>query len=1137
MRRYFSICLWILSFLLLSISFPLLAQDTTETPTATATVTTEVIPTVEVATTEPPVVEVTTTTLPSDTPVAEQTAESTEFLLPTAAITAEVTAEQTEAVIPTAIDTATEPAPLLPEPVLAPVLSEAFHTGDLSQWNVGTGWGLLAQEQGFALQVTNSDAPVVSNVAHYDDVAVEMLVQTQTGTLNLHLRQTETDGYTLFVNPNGQVDLYHGEQLLATTNVTPTLPDQWRHVRFSVMGDTLRVTIDAVEVIALRDTTPVLTAGAIFFNVTFPEQPGNSGQQFNTLLVDNIRFWIPESDAVLTPTLTASPTLWTTPSPTALPLPEDDQTFIVIQPEISETLLPGWFFIDVDWTWDSDVTYNAGGLRSQIYTYTNPPGATLHAIQMTFTPTSGSAWGTWGIGNAETSLMQWDQISDQFNGTVCGGDVIVAGTGTGGASGCVQNNITPLAVIQMYDTMRNPATEWTFSFLVRSSQGHNGSGRFSNVRLLYYGTPPDPTPTPTVTATPQFNVIVVDAPSGGELQSMQSVEGVGTASVDPRLTDNGICSINEAIYKANSLSGDGINPFPDCDPEENDENYGTNIIIVQVPSVLHVFTEPDQLDPIRGHVVIRTSPLASPATITRSNTSSDFRLFTVLENGILELDNIIVSNGRAVDGGGIWNAGTLTLSNSVVIDNYASVNGGGIYNAGNLTLENNSAVERNRSEGDGGGIYNAGTLTVQDSRIQRNIGVDGAGGGIFSTINQSVNVANSCIVFNTAREVGGIYSVTPSLTNVNNNWWGDVRGPSDWSRPDRVNDRDYFIGKGDEVSGGTLYNIGNWQSVPPNGLCIDYSALFFDNPDGVVGQPGLAGEVYVRARQILDREPTFEEIFAFVLYDAGWNLLDSGVEQTRLMEAVARVYYNQTFRSDFVKERCATRYSRAMEMQNQEQIAPLISNPSPNHTISNTLPFILCGLGVTEWYGEDIWADDHAYAFVDFIRSNSYSQEIQNAALLITSDAATRVAAGIDPFCSVWEQGDATVTAGRSKPCAFKWGNYSIFPQQAQNRMVNEYNQVSIDDTSDYSIYYTMDFYNVVGGVESGLQLRFIVNGQEVSSGFVDSHFFILNLDQWDVLTCGSTDNRRLWIVDANNDYPICSNSRPGNAVDVIANN
>jgi hypothetical protein len=224
MRPYFSICLWILSFLLLSIAFPLLAQDTTETPTAT--ITTEVIPTVEVATTEPPVVEVTTITLPSDTPVVEQTAASTEFLLPTAEITTEVTAEQTEAVIPTAIDTATEPAPLLPEPVLVPVLSEAFHTGDLSRWNVGTGWELVPQEQGFALQVTNNDAPVVSNVAAYDDVAVEMLVQTQTGTLHLHLRQTETDGYTLSVNPNGQVDLYHGELLLATTNVTPTLPDQ-----------------------------------------------------------------------------------------------------------------------------------------------------------------------------------------------------------------------------------------------------------------------------------------------------------------------------------------------------------------------------------------------------------------------------------------------------------------------------------------------------------------------------------------------------------------------------------------------------------------------------------------------------------------------------------------------------------------------------------------------------------------------------------------------------------------------------------------------------------------------------------------------------------------------------------------------
>lgn len=67
-------------------------------------------------------------------------------------------------------------------------------------------------------------------------------------------------------------------------------------------------------------------------------------------------------------------------------------------------------------------------------------------------------------------------------------------------------------------------------------------------------------------------------------------------------------------------------------------------------------------------------------------------------------------------GGGIYNAGKVTVSNSTLSGNsttYSGGEGGGIYNAGTLTvngctLSGNAAVE-------GGGIYNAGTLAVKHS--------------------------------------------------------------------------------------------------------------------------------------------------------------------------------------------------------------------------------------------------------------------------------------------------------------------------------------------------------------------------------------------------------------------------------------
>ncbi|MDQ7026706.1 MAG: hypothetical protein Q9P44_14255, partial [Anaerolineae bacterium] len=300
--------------------------------------------------------------MPTDTPASEPSAESTEIVLssatpiaesteivlPTIEITAEVTAsvestvevtaESTEIVLPTVINTATESAPLLLEPPLVAILSEAFHTEDTSRWNLGLGWGLAAQEQGFALQVTDSDAPVSSNGAVYADIAVEMLVRTQSGTVNLYLRQTETDNYTLSLRPDGQVDLYHTDTLLATSNVAPVVADQWRHVRFSAIGDTLRVAIDSVEVMAIRDTTPLLNAGQVAFNVTFSEQASNSGQQVNTALVDNIRFWIPEDKAAEvtnTPTQTPIPPLPTesaTATAALTPIPPLPTTEAVQEP-------------------------------------------------------------------------------------------------------------------------------------------------------------------------------------------------------------------------------------------------------------------------------------------------------------------------------------------------------------------------------------------------------------------------------------------------------------------------------------------------------------------------------------------------------------------------------------------------------------------------------------------------------------------------------------------------------------------------------------------------------------------------------------------------------------------------------------
>jgi hypothetical protein len=94
----------------------------------------------------------------------------------------------------------------------------------------------------------------------------------------------------------------------------------------------------------------------------------------------------------------------------------------------------------------------------------------------------------------------------------------------------------------------------------------------------------------------------------------------------------------------------------------------------------------------------------------------DHRVFSVAESITAELRRLTVTKG----GGGIFNAGTLTLINITISGNAADI-GGGIYNAGMLALINGT-VSGNSAQYSGGGIfnYNDGTLTLTHSTVSGN---------------------------------------------------------------------------------------------------------------------------------------------------------------------------------------------------------------------------------------------------------------------------------------------------------------------------------------------------------------------------------------------------------------------------------
>ncbi len=142
------------------------------------------------------------------------------------------------------------------------------------------------------------------------------------------------------------------------------------------------------------------------------------------------------------------------------------------------------------------------------------------------------------------------------------------------------------------------------------------------------------------------------------------------------------------------------------------------------------------------------------------------RVFSVASTGDLTINQITVQNGVTdTVGGGIYNAGTLTVTSSTIADNSAlgasgSTYGGGIYNDfGTLTVIDstisgnyadtsgggigtngasstvtvtNSTISGNSADVDGGGIYNIGTLTVTNSTLADNNTIFSGAGSLFN---------------------------------------------------------------------------------------------------------------------------------------------------------------------------------------------------------------------------------------------------------------------------------------------------------------------------------------------------------------------------------------------------------------------
>jgi hypothetical protein len=135
-------------------------------------------------------------------------------------------------------------------------------------------------------------------------------------------------------------------------------------------------------------------------------------------------------------------------------------------------------------------------------------------------------------------------------------------------------------------------------------------------------------------------------------------------------------------------------------------------------------------------------------------------------------NSVLTGNATAV-GGGVFNAGTMLITDSTVSSNTSEGKGGGIENLKGLMIIQNSTINGNASDGDAGGAISndfSGTLSITNSTLTGNTADHG--GGVSNTVAGTITITNTTIAGNLAGFGGGIFNTladpvaTVSLRNT-----------------------------------------------------------------------------------------------------------------------------------------------------------------------------------------------------------------------------------------------------------------------------------------------------------------------------------------------------------------------------------
>lgn len=237
------------------------------------------------------------------------------------------------------------------------------------------------------------------------------------------------------------------------------------------------------------------------------------------------------------------------------------------------------------------------------------------------------------------------------------------------------------------------------------------------------------------------------------------------------ITDDGYCTLREAIIAANTNTSSG-GAYGECPA-----GSGTDTILLPAGIYTLTIGGVGEDNSLTGDLDIKQdvniqgngSGCLSNPTCTSINGFYNDRVFDIalgvrvriikldivngrtgtehgagISNlGVLLLQDVYLSNNATINvahGGGLYNAagGSATLDRVGFLLNHSYVNGGGIYNVGILTTTN-SLFTLDSADNSGGGLSNDGTATFTDTTFAYESSTGCCGGGIMNSGNLTLN--------------------------------------------------------------------------------------------------------------------------------------------------------------------------------------------------------------------------------------------------------------------------------------------------------------------------------------------------------------------------------------------------------------